>query len=163
MTKLSEGRKATYYVGMALTVVGFILFISFFFTVLKFIRMNTSPSSMLGNPDAFGMMGKIAVAGWLRALAGVIIIAVGAGLMRTGALGVAGSGLVLNPDKARDDLQPWAKMGGGLLGDAISESGILEKNPAPPETGEVVRVRCPQCRALNDEKAKFCNQCGNQL
>ncbi len=28
---------------------------------------------------------------------------------------------------------------------------------------QVVKVRCPRCRELNDEKAKFCNQCGSAL
>ena len=27
----------------------------------------------------------------------------------------------------------------------------------------VVKVRCPKCRALNDETAKFCNNCGAAL
>jgi hypothetical protein len=39
-----------------------------------------------------------------------------------------------------------------------------DRRPAePPKPGEVVRVRCRSCAALNDESAKFCNQCGNAL
>jgi hypothetical protein len=163
MPKISEGRKTTYYVGMVIAIVGFCLFISFFFTVLHGMRMTLSPSEALQHPGSFGEMNKLAISGAIRAFIGFILFIVGGGMMRAGAMGAAGSGLILDPDKARDDLQPWAKMGGGLLGDAISESGILDKNPGAPQTGEVVKVRCPQCRTLNDEKAKFCSQCGNQL
>ena len=36
-----------------------------------------------------------------------------------------------------------------------------EPAPAPAEPPEpVVKVRCRGCSALNDEHAKFCNQCG---
>ena len=26
-----------------------------------------------------------------------------------------------------------------------------------------IKIRCPKCRALNDEAAKFCDQCGGEL
>ncbi|MCC7087298.1 MAG: hypothetical protein IT427_20030 [Pirellulales bacterium] len=35
-------------------------------------------------------------------------------------------------------------------------------DPAAEQPVEV-KVRCRQCRALNDEAAKFCNQCGENL
>ena len=33
----------------------------------------------------------------------------------------------------------------------------------PPETVEVVKVRCASCRALGGEQARFCDQCGKPL
>jgi hypothetical protein len=33
----------------------------------------------------------------------------------------------------------------------------------PPRAGGVVKVRCRGCQALNDETAKFCNQCGAEV
>lgn len=41
-----------------------------------------------------------------------------------------------------------------------------DQTPAEDEVGSpqpTVRVRCRQCRALNDETAKFCNQCGSAM
>ncbi|HEX2022437.1 MAG TPA: zinc ribbon domain-containing protein [Candidatus Thermoplasmatota archaeon] len=34
--------------------------------------------------------------------------------------------------------------------------------PVPPP-GALVRVRCPSCRALNLEDAKYCGQCGKPM
>jgi hypothetical protein len=34
---------------------------------------------------------------------------------------------------------------------------------ADDEEPEKVKVRCMKCRALNDDAAKFCNQCGAQI
>ena len=50
--------------------------------------------------------------------------------------------------------------GGGLIADAVDEAGLGRRDePAEPE----VRVRCRECRTLNDEDAKFCDNCGAQL
>ena len=38
--------------------------------------------------------------------------------------GVAGSGFNLDPDQARKDLEPWARLHGGLQKDALDEMGI---------------------------------------
>jgi rRNA maturation endonuclease Nob1 len=52
-------------------------------------------------------------------------------------------------------------MGGGVVQDALSEVNVVKKleegigNPQPQ-----VKVRCQKCQGLNDETAKFCNQCG---
>ena len=74
----------------------------------------------------------------------------------------AGSGVVLDPEKARKDVEPWSRMGGGVVQDALSEIEVVKKiedrfdSPKP----QVIKVRCRSCRMLNDETAKFCNQCG---
>ena len=34
--------------------------------------------------------------------------------------------------------------------------------PAQPPT-EIVKVRCAACRALNEENARFCHQCGKPM
>ena len=33
----------------------------------------------------------------------------------------------------------------------------------PNESKEVIKVRCPSCKTLNDEDAKYCKKCGAQL
>ncbi|MBI5834520.1 MAG: zinc ribbon domain-containing protein [Armatimonadetes bacterium] len=89
---------------------------------------------------------------------GIFLVMIGMGLMAVGAQGLAGSGLVLDPEQARADLEPWSRMTGGMVNDALSEVELVQK-PAEPQ----VTVRCQQCHALNDEDAKFCKQCGQPL
>jgi len=103
---------------------------------------------------------------WLIAcVVGMVITTAGGSMRHLAARGVAGSGLVLDPERARGDLEPWARMGGGLLKDAIEESGLPVGRNAPgaSATEPDVKVRCPKCRALNDESAKFCGQCAAPL
>lgn len=102
---------------------------------------------------------------WVAFAIGLVVSGVGAAMRGVAARGVAGSGLVLDPERARSDLEPWARMGGGMLKDAIEESGLpLGKDAASAQPAEpVVKIRCPKCRALNDEIAKFCGQCAAPL
>lgn len=141
-------RKALYYGGMALIGVGMLLFLSTFVTAM----------ANFGNFDNFE--GRVRSEG-LRAFGGMVLMMAGGALMNVGARGLAGSGVVLDPEEGRKDLEPWSRMGGGVVQDALSEVDAvrhLTRPPAPPEPE--VKVRCPKCRALNDEAAKFCNQCG---
>jgi len=39
-------------------------------------------------------------------------------------MGAAGSGIVLDPERAREDVEPWARMAGGVVKDALDEAGI---------------------------------------
>src|SRR5262249_39463854 len=100
----------------------------------------------------------------VRALLGMGLMVVGGILMSVGARGPAGSGFVLDPEKARQDLEPWSRMGGGIVQDALSEVNVVKKieegmgNPQPQ-----VKIRCQKCQGLNDETAKFCNQCGSAI
>ncbi|NCG11770.1 MAG: hypothetical protein GWP38_00255, partial [Planctomycetia bacterium] len=52
-------------------------------------------------------------------LKSMAIAAVGGLLKKIGARGLAGAGLILNPDRARKDLKPYSKMAGGMLEDAL--------------------------------------------
>ena len=76
-----------------------------------------------------------------------------------GGRGLAGSGVVLDPSQARQDLEPYSRMAGGMLGDALDEADV--NLGAEPE--QVVMVRCPACRTLNEEGSKFCQECGDAL
>ena len=92
--------------------------------------------------------GAIAVALWF----------VGLFLRRLGVLGLAGSGLLLNPMRARRELEPWSRAAGGLLSSALNEVHV------PREVmREVVKVRCPSCAALNDETSRRCRACGGLM
>lgn len=144
-------RKALYYGGIALIAIGFLLFLSTFVTFL----------ANFGNFDNFAGRGQ---SEGLRALGGMVLIIIGGFLMNIGAKGWAGSGLLLDPEKARQDVEPWSRMGGGVVQDALSEVEVVRKlenrldAPKPQ-----VKIRCPKCQSLNDETAKFCSQCGSVL
>jgi hypothetical protein len=108
---------------------------------------------------SFGREGH-PIAWWIGFFACGVLMAVGRGIRHVAARGVAGSGLVLDPERTRNDLEPWARVGGGLVKDALDEAGLV-RNDGPAEgDGERIKVRCRQCRSLNDEAAKFCDQCG---
>lgn len=139
---VSDRRKAVYYLGLCLTALGALSFLSVFVSfAIHFGDFNLGPS-----------FGKSLVA---RGFGGMILIIVGNILSVVGSRGVAGSGIVLSPQKAREDLEPWSRMAGGMIGDALSETGLGKSEPP-----ERIKIRCPKCRAVNEETAKFCQQCG---
>jgi len=142
VNRISEGRKTAYYVGGGIMVVGVLLFLS------NFLFIAAGP----GNMSVFDynpMPGLI-----FRGLGGMVLMVVGNYVRAVGARGAAGSGLILDPEQAREDLKPWAKTAGGLVKDALDEVRT------EPDTTTVVKIRCPKCKALNDEDARFCKQCG---
>src|SRR5262245_41680506 len=97
-------RKALYYAGMALGSIGLLLFLSTFVTFI----------ANFGNFDNF--QGRVKAEGF-RAFGGMFLIMAGGVLMNLGVRGWAGSGLVLDPEKARSDVEPWSRMGGGIVQD----------------------------------------------
>ena len=144
-------RKALYYGGMALSGIGALLFLSTFVTFM----------ANFGNFDDFEGRAR---SGGFRALGGMVLIVVGGIMMGVGARGWAGSGIVLDPQRARKDVEPWSRMGGGIVQDALSEVEVAKKFEQRLDSPEPhVKVRCRNCQALNDETAKFCNQCGSAL
>ncbi|HYF93896.1 MAG TPA: zinc ribbon domain-containing protein [Symbiobacteriaceae bacterium] len=145
MNQIPEGRRAAYYIGGGMMVVGFLLFISNFFFVAS------GPPSGVSLFDYNPMPGLVA-----RGLGGMLLMIAGGFVRSVGARGAAGSGLVLDPQQAREDLKPWAQTAGGLVKDALEQ--VQAVPVAEPET--VVKVRCPKCRELNDEDAAFCKRCG---
>ena len=50
-----------------------------------------------------------------------------------------------------------------MLNDIITNIDVVEKLTKPYEVKEVIRDKCRSCRSLNDEDAKFCKGCGNEL
>lgn len=77
-----------------------------------------------------------------------------------GSAGMAGSGMVLNPRQARQDLEPLNRAAGGMVQDTLEEIPALQGVLGGQE---VIKVRCQNCQALNDETDKFCGQCGKPL
>lgn len=145
--QLSPERKALYYLGTGLAVFGLILFLSTFL----------SAALNFGRFDDFEARGQSMA---LRAVGGMILIMAGGFIHGIGKQGLAGSGIVPDPEQARRDVEPWSRMSGGVLQDTISEVGIVRKLEERLEAQPEIKLRCRQCQTLNDETAKFCNQCG---
>lgn len=161
--KISEERKSLYNLGLVPMIVGGCLFALPFIAILLVMVQGVSggnePSNIKMVPFAF-----------LGAFIGFALIFAG-GIMRTlAARGKAGSGLVLDPEQARKDVEPWSRMQGGVIKDTLDEAGInLEQvgrqftlgSAAQPQ--QIVMIKCPSCKKLNEEDSKFCQECGKQL
>ncbi len=145
--EISNERKILYYIGMAIMIIGVILFFSVFFSV--FLGMSNDSFIM---DSGFGFMG--------RGFIGFIMIAAGSFIRNLGARGVAGSGLILDPDRAREDLNPYSSAAGGMISDALNEVDLLKKTDSGKSE---IRIRCQSCRELNEEDARFCKSCGKEL
>src|SRR5262245_41972221 len=132
--QVSPERQALYYGGMVLTGLGLVLFFSVFVTG----AMN------FGNFENFEGQARPAI---FRAGSGMVLAMAGGFLMNIGARGWAGSGVVLNPEKARRDVEPWSRMAGGMAQDALSEVEVVKKAEerlnAPASQ---VKVRCRSCQ-----------------
>lgn len=147
MKKISEERKAAYYIGMVIIVIGFLTFGSVFVTGMIHF----------GDFSNFENEAKSSMA---RAIIGIVLVAVGGIIRGIGARGAAGSGLVLDPEKAREDLEPFTRMGGGMLKDALDEADIHLGKGSPEK---VIMIRCRNCQKLNEEDSKFCQECGKPI
>ncbi len=147
-SKISNQRKVLYYIGIGIVVIGFILFMSSFF-----VEMDTGYS--METPSFFK-----------RGVLGMICMIVGLVLASIGRSGAAGSGFLLDPDKQREDLKPFNESKGRMINDVIENVDILKNiNQSSKEKGniEVIKIKCRECRELNDEDAKFCKKCGKVM
>src|SRR6516162_1292933 len=103
---------------MAFIAVGILVFVSNFFLGPE-IGGRNDPRP--GDPNFWDRaqqrheeFGRGMQASMVRVLLGMGLMVVGGILMGVGARGAAGSGLVLDPGKARQDLEPWSRLGGGV-------------------------------------------------
>ena len=162
--QIPPGRQVLHYLGLSLVVIGALQFFSMFLP-------GCADSSPRLPPEVSGYLERHHVGfsrsrddGQDRAVTGMVLIVVGSVLTGIGQRGWAGSGLVLDPEQARKDIEPWNRAAGGTVSDMLSEVEVVQKaidGLATPR--EVIKVRCRQCQALNDEVARFCNQCGRTL
>ncbi|MDF2609596.1 MAG: hypothetical protein K0R92_1070 [Lachnospiraceae bacterium] len=152
MSRISNSRKTLYYIGMIITIIGVILFLSVFFSFA-----NISKSSM-----NFNYQGTTDPS-FSNAILGMVLIVIGSIMMNIGAKGAAGSGLILDPEKTREDLRPYNEAKGGMINDVIENIDALDHITTPHTEKEVIKIKCRNCGILNEEDAKFCKGCGELL
>ena len=151
--QISPERKGLYSFGVILQVIGGCLF------AMPFIgAIGTMIFAASGNDPNFMF---VAIAFGLGFL-GFALIGVGGGMRGIAARGVAGSGLVLDPEKAREDLKPWTGMAGGMVKDVLDEADI-KIGSGGSEREKIVMIKCRECGKLNEEDSKFCQECGKSL
>lgn len=144
--QISEGRKAAYYLGGIIMGLGFILFASTF----------VSAALHFGDFSNFESQTRSMI---FRALGGMALIVIGGIVRGIGARGLAGSGVVLDPEQARDELKPYSRMAGGMVKDMLDEADI--HLGGKPE--RIVMIKCQACGKLNEEDSRFCQECGQKL
>lgn len=145
---VSGGRRLIYQIGILLQVIGMLLFFSVF---ISFIND-------FGNFDNFDSK---AASAQLRGFSGLILAAIGRGLQSLGRNGVAGSGWVLDTEQERKDLEPINRMRGKQLNDVLEEAN-LNKHLGQNQH-QTIKIRCRNCRHLNDETNRFCGGCGKKI
>ena len=109
--QIPEHRRVIHGLGLVFVVVG----------VLSFLSVFASAALNFGNFDNFANRGRSMA---VRAFGGMGLILVGKVMMVYGYAGAAGAGLNLDPQQMRKDLEPWARMQGGLTKDAFDEMGV---------------------------------------
>ncbi|MBA3481624.1 MAG: SHOCT domain-containing protein [Pirellulales bacterium] len=107
---ITPERKTLFRAGQILAVLGLLSFLSVFVSA----AMSFGPGSGSTNVQSMA----------IRAVGGMIAMIAGGVLCTIGAAGVAGSMLNLDPEQARKDLEPWARMSGGLQKASLEEMGV---------------------------------------
>ncbi|QDT11075.1 zinc ribbon domain-containing protein [Planctomycetes bacterium K23_9] len=161
---ISTQRKTAYYIGMGITLVGVMTFLSVFVTsALSF-----------GDFDNFHGRARNSM---MRSIVGMILIVVGQAIRMVGARGLSGSGVILDPQRARKDLHPYTNAVGGMIRDTLDAvqhddrsdgNSSVDEDPdtrgfAAHQANPVIMIRCNQCRKINEETDKFCSECGESL
>ena len=131
-----RSRKMLYYFGMILSIIGIILFLSNFVAIFTGNIFNFNP---------------------IVPLVGFFMIAIGQIIRIIGAKGIAGSGIILDPEKAREDVKPYSKAMGGVIDDVMSNVDTKSANK------EIIKIKCRNCGTLNDEDSTYCKSCGEKL
>ncbi|MDF3129638.1 zinc ribbon domain-containing protein [Kiritimatiellaeota bacterium B1221] len=145
--QISRERKTAYYIGGFIMAIGFISFLSAFVSgIINFGNF----SNFEGQVRSFG----------IRAFGGAILVIIGGMVRRIGATGLAGSGVILDTEQAREELEPYSRMAGGMVNDALDEVE-LKFGASSPE--KVIMIKCRECGKLNEEDSKFCQECGKEL
>jgi rRNA maturation endonuclease Nob1 len=47
-----------------------------------------------------------------------------------------------------------------MINDALEEVDVIQNIK---EDSQTIKIRCRNCKVLNDENARYCNHCGKEL
>jgi hypothetical protein len=144
--KISQDRNAAYYVGLLLQILGGLLFGS---VIVTFITRSGDFTDFEGRARSEA----------LRAFIGIALMMINGIIRGFGSKGLAGSDVLLDPERARQELEPYSRMAGGMVRDTMDEARLdLGREPE-----RVIVIKCRECAALNSESANFCQECGIKL
>jgi len=150
--QISPGRKAIVYLGRMLMAIGGLMCLSTFCLV---------PFEMARGPRSFSGGGPPLPV--LLFFPGLVLLFIGGMVSAIGMQGAAGSGLVVDPEQARKDLEPLNRLQGGMLKDTLDEAGLDLGGLGGKKTERVVMIKCRGCGRLNEEDSKFCQECGQAM
>lgn len=136
---IPAGRKAAFYLGTVLVVLGFAL------AGWGVLSASAPPVDIASLQ--------------IRVFGGVALAMVGNLLRSIGTRGLAGAGVVLDPAKARRELEPYSRMAGGMVGDALEEANV----GLGSRVEKVVMIKCPSCGKRNEDDSRFCQECGRRI
>lgn len=134
--EISEGRKVLFVIGQILFILGLLSIGSAFVSV----ALITSDIA-----DTMGHMRSVGP----RFVAGAAMFFLGRVMKGIGRAGLAGSGVILDPQRAREDLEPWSHMAGGMVKDGLDEAGIVVGTPVG--RGGKFAERLRELHALHQE------------
>jgi len=145
---VSTERKATYYIGLVMVIIGFLVFFSIFISV----AVGFSEPMMPGEDAGMDSMA-------IRGVLGMGLMIGGSFMMNVGSRGLAGSGVVLDPQQARRDLEPWSRMAGGMAKDALDEADVRlggggEEVPFDEKLRRLEQLRTDGLLSEDEYKAK---------
>ncbi len=100
----------------------------------------------------FSNFESVAKSMMVRAFGGMGLIIVGGIFLGIGSRGLAGSGVLLDTEQAREDLEPYSRMAGGMVKDVLDEAGVELGGPRE----KIVVIKCRSCGKLNEDDSKFC-------
>ncbi|BCM91319.1 hypothetical protein IAD21_03189 [Abditibacteriota bacterium] len=172
---VSEQHESFYYLGLAICAAGALLLFSVLVSGCQDLGGQSPkppPSITWGNtrePPTFhktpAASSDISIAGLLT---GIALIIAGAAMVNAGRAGIRGSVIILDPQGGREDMKPWDGARGEMREDILRSSevvtGMVKRAKQKLPEGETqIKIRCQNCRALNDEDARFCKSCGIPL
>ncbi len=152
MATIAPERKFWFNVGTGMMILGGVLFFSnFIIFLMATLGSNSGPLST-GLPQGAAFFGSFSMVGFvIRAFGGVMLLGAGQGVRHIAARGVAGGGLILDPQQARKDLEPWSRMGGAMVKDALDEAQLTPKAPQQPTSPLTLENRLRRLQHLKQQ------------
>ena len=126
MAKISKERKVTYYIGLGMIVLGFILFISTFFEAAGFGGRLMRSNPFMEDPFTGGSFVSDVDSSFSRAIIGMIFI-IAIAIVASIAPKVQQVRDSCWIRKGKEDLKPFNEAKGGMINDVISNIDVVDR------------------------------------